>query len=139
MLPVEQGRVAPGAKLDPGSIKKQDPGSKIGLRPRALTEEGRAEVADHPEEVQKFLEAIKALEGIEDDAACAAAITKILKDWPDSHARLREIRQERVLRMKAQGKTWQEIGDRLGIHFTRAQQIAKGLRGAKRPKAKGVE
>ena len=92
-------------------------------------------MAEQPEEVSRFLDAIKALEGIEDDAACAKAITEVLKGWPDSHAKLREIRQERVLRMRAQKMTWQEIGDALGIHFTRAQQIAKGLRGSKRPTA----
>ncbi|MCP3820093.1 hypothetical protein NLX86_18930 [Streptomyces sp. A3M-1-3] len=91
-------------------------------------------MSDHPKEVQRFLDAVSALEQIEDDAACAKAITDVLKDWPDSHARLREIRQERVLKLREQGKTWQEIGDLLGIHFTRAQQIAKGLRGSKRPK-----
>lgn len=91
-------------------------------------------MAEQPEEVSKFLDAIRALEDIEDDAACAKAITDVLQDWPDSHARLREIRQERVLRLKAEGKTWQEIGDALGVHFTRARQIAKGLRGSKRPK-----
>lgn len=97
-------------------------------------------MSGQPEEVQKFLEAIEALAGIEDDAACAKAITEILKGWPENHARLREIRQERILRLKAQGKTWQEIGDLLGIHFTRAQQIAKGLRGEKhRPKKKTSE
>ncbi|GGP55843.1 hypothetical protein [Streptomyces abikoensis] len=90
-----------------------------------------------PEEVQRFLDAITALEDIEDDAACAKAITEILKDWPEKHARLREIRQQRVLSLKSQGKTWQQIGDELGIHFTRAQQIGKGLRGEKhRPKKK---
>lgn len=93
-------------------------------------------MADQPEEVSKFLDAIKALEEIEDDAACAKAITEVLQDWPGSHARLREIRQERILRLKAEGKTWQEIGDALGVHFTRAQQIAKGLRGSKRPTKK---
>jgi DNA-directed RNA polymerase sigma subunit (sigma70/sigma32) len=92
-------------------------------------------VAEQPEEVSKFLDAVKALEAIEDDAACARAITDVLKDWPDSHAKLREIRQQRVLRMRDQKMTWQEIGDALGIHFTRAQQIAKGFRGSKRPKA----
>jgi hypothetical protein len=94
------------------------------------------DVAEQPEEVSRFLDAIKALEEIEDDAACAKAITEVLKGWPDSHAKLREIRQERILRLKAGGKTWQEIGDDLGIHFTRAQQIAKGLRGSKRPPKK---
>jgi hypothetical protein len=92
-------------------------------------------VAEQPEEVSRFLDAVKALEAIEDDAACAKAITDVLKDWPDSHAKLREIRQQRVLRMRAQKMTWQEIGDALGVHFTRAQQIAKGFRGSKRPKA----
>lgn len=90
-------------------------------------------MTERPEEVLRFMDAIKALEDIDDDAACAKAITDVLKDWPTNHARLREIRQERVLRMKAQGKTWQEIGDALGIHFTRAQQISKGIRGSKRP------
>jgi DNA-directed RNA polymerase sigma subunit (sigma70/sigma32) len=90
-------------------------------------------VTEQPEEVVRFLDAIKALEQIEDDAACAQAITKVLKDWPENHARLREIRQERVLRMKSSGKTWQEIGDSMGIHLTRAQQIAKGIRGRNRP------
>jgi DNA-directed RNA polymerase sigma subunit (sigma70/sigma32) len=91
-------------------------------------------VTDQPEEVLRFVDAIKALEEIDDDAACAKAITDVLQNWPESHARLREIRQQRVLRMRNQGKTWQEIGDALGIHFTRAQQISKGLRGSKRPK-----
>ncbi|WP_232246443.1 hypothetical protein [Kitasatospora mediocidica] len=80
------------------------------------------------------MDAIQALEEITDDAACAKAITDVLQDWPNSHARLREIRQVRVQRMRDQGKTWQEIGDVLGIHFTRAQQISKGIRGSKRPK-----
>jgi hypothetical protein len=96
-------------------------------------------VAEQPEEVLRFLNAVRAFEEIEDDAACAKAITDVLKDWPDSHARLRELRQERVLRMRAEGKTWQQIGDALGVHFTRAQQIAKGFRGSKRPKKGEVE
>jgi DNA-directed RNA polymerase sigma subunit (sigma70/sigma32) len=95
-------------------------------------------VAEQPEEVSRFLDAIKALEEIEDDAACAKAITDVLQDWPDSHAKLRRIRQTRILRMREQKMTWQEIGDALGIHFTRAQQIAKGLRGSKRPAKKAA-
>jgi DNA-directed RNA polymerase sigma subunit (sigma70/sigma32) len=86
-----------------------------------------------PEEVARLLEAIEALEAIEDDAACASAVTAVLAEWPAHHARLREIRQQRVLALKAQGKTWAEVGELLGVHATRAQQIAKGLRGTKRP------
>lgn len=93
-------------------------------------------MAELPEEVSKFLDAVKALEEIEDDAACAKAITDVLHEWPNNHAKLREMRQQRVLRMREQKMTWQEIGDALGIHFTRAQQIAKGLRGSRRPESR---
>ena len=59
-----------------------------------------------------------------------------LENWPAHHARLRELRQQRVQRMRDSGKTWKEISDILGVHFTRAQQIARGMRGAKnRPKS----
>ncbi len=94
---------------------------------------------EQPEEVKRLLEAIEALAAIEDDAACASAVTLVLNEWPGHHARLREIRQERVQALKDQGKTWAEIGTILGgVHPTRAQQIAKGLRGTKRP-TKGEE
>lgn len=97
-------------------------------------------MADQPEEVRRLLEAIEALKGIEDDAACASAVTKVLDDWPDLHSQLRVIRQERVQALKAQGKTWAEIATILGgVHPTRAQQIGAGLRGTKRPAKKETD
>ena|GEM_PF-4665670 len=91
-------------------------------------------MTDQPEEVRRLLEAIDALEAIQDDAACASAVTEVLNQWPEHHSRLREIRQRRVQALKAQGKTWAEIAEILGgVHPTRAQQIATGLRGSKRP------
>ncbi|MEU5896821.1 hypothetical protein [Streptomyces venezuelae] len=36
--------------------------------------------------------------------------------------------------MKDSGTTWALIGHALGVHCTRVQQIAKGMRGTKRPK-----
>lgn len=89
-------------------------------------------MADHQKEVQRILDAIAALEGISDDAARAKAATAILDEWPSQHARLREVRQQAVLNLKGSGKTWQEIGEILGVHFTRAQQIGVGRRGDKR-------
>lgn len=95
---------------------------------------------DQPEEVRRLVEAIEALEAIEDDAACASAVTAVLNAWPEHHSRLREMRQRRVLSLKAQGKTWAEIATVLGgVHPTRAQQIGAGLRGAKRPPKKEAE
>lgn len=91
---------------------------------------------DQVEEVRRLLEAIEHLEQMQDDKACAVAVTQVLDTWPDHHARLRELRQARVQRMKDSGMTWQQIGDELGVHATRAQQIAKGLRGTKRPPKK---
>ncbi|GAA2948656.1 hypothetical protein ACFPN0_14985 [Kitasatospora cinereorecta] len=91
-----------------------------------------------PEEVSRFVDAVEALVSIEDDAECAEAISRALQYWGENSPKLRETRQDRVVRLREQGKTWQEIGDLMGVHFTRAQQIAKGIRGANRPTKKDV-
>ncbi|MFD3717251.1 hypothetical protein [Streptomyces sp. NPDC058674] len=93
-------------------------------------------MTDQPKEVQRLVEAIKALEAIEDDAEAARAATAVLDAWPDYHSQLRELRQRRVLKLKEQGKTWAQIAEEAlgGVHPTRAQQIAQGKRGTKRPK-----
>lgn len=92
-------------------------------------------MADQPEEVTRLVEAIKAFEAIESDEACAVAVSQALKDWPDHQVRLRELRQQRVQALKAQGMTWEGIGQLLGgISAARAQQIAAGVSGAQRRK-----
>lgn len=96
-------------------------------------------MADQPEEVTRLVEAIKAFESIEDDEACAIAVSQALKDWPDHQVRLRELRQQRVKALKEQGKTWEEIGRLLGVTAARAQQIAAGVSGAKRRKAEAAK
>lgn len=86
-----------------------------------------------PEEVTRLVEAITAFEAIEDDEACAVAVSKALKDWPEHQVRLRKLRQRRVQALKARGLTWQEIGRLLGgITAARAQQIGAGISGAQR-------
>ncbi|MET7944385.1 hypothetical protein [Streptomyces sp. NPDC005302] len=93
-----------------------------------------------PEEVLRLVEAVDAFDGIEDDAACALAVTRALEGWPEHHSKLRQVRQDRVNRMRADGKTWAQIGLALGgISAARAQQIGSGLRGSKRPKKKTEE
>lgn len=93
-------------------------------------------MADQFEEVTRLVEAIKAFEAIEDDEACAVAVSQALTHWTEQQPRLRELRQKRVKAMKAQGKTWEEIGRLLGgISAARAQQIAAGVSGAQRRKA----
>lgn len=96
-------------------------------------------MADQPEEVTRLVEAIKAFEAIEDDEACAVAVSQALAHWTEQQPRLRELRQKRVKALKAQGKTWEQIGQLLGgISAARAQQIAAGVSGAQRRKAEGA-
>ncbi len=93
-------------------------------------------MADQPEEVTRLVEAIKAFEAIEDDEACAIAVTQALTHWTEQQPRLSELRRTRVQAMKAGGKTWEEIGRLLGgLSAARAQQIAAGVSGAQRRKA----
>ncbi|MCX4676724.1 hypothetical protein OG413_15675 [Streptomyces sp. NBC_01433] len=90
------------------------------------------------EEVTRLKEAIAALEAMSDDAACTAAVSDVLREWPQFHARLRELRQRRVRALRDdEGKTWPEIANIIGqVTPARAQQIGKGLRGDKRPPKK---
>lgn len=93
-------------------------------------------MADQPEEVTRLVEAIKAFEAIEDDEACAVAVSQALAHWTEQQPQLRQLRQRRVQALKAKGRTWEEIGQLLGgISAARAQQIAAGVSGAQRRKA----
>lgn len=97
-------------------------------------------MADQHEEVTRLVEAIKAFEAIEDDEACAVAVSQALAHWTEQQPRLRELRQRRVLALKEQGKTWEQIGQLLGgISAARAQQIATGVSGAQRRKAEAAK
>lgn len=82
-------------------------------------------------EVEAVREALKALEGIPDRVERAKALAVLLAEWPDHHAFLREERQRIVREMRAEKMTYRQIGDVLGMHFTRVRQIEAGQRGAK--------
>jgi hypothetical protein len=95
-----------------------------------------ADEPQEPEEVTRLVEAIEAFKAIEDDEACAVAVSKALTLWTDQQPEMRKLRQQRVQALKAKGKTWEEIGRLLGgISAARAQQIAAGVSGAQRRKA----
>lgn len=85
------------------------------------------------------MESIKAFAAIEDPAKRTEAVSRALRNWPDLHAELRQLRQDSVRKLRdEQGKTWPEIATIIGDGVTpqRAQQIGAGLRGAKRPPKK---
>jgi hypothetical protein len=87
------------------------------------------------EERRRLLEAIEALEAIEDDERCTAEVSEALKVWPEYQKRLRALRQRRVQALRTQGKSWKEIADIIGsITPARAQQIGQGLSGWERRK-----
>lgn len=91
-------------------------------------------------EVQAVRDALRALGEIPDRLDRAKALAGLLAEWPDHHAFLREQRQQVVHEMRADGMTYRQIGEELGLHFTRVRQIEAGQRGAKnRPKKKLAE
>lgn len=98
-------------------------------------------MANTPEEVKRLMEAIKAFEAIEDPAQRTEAVSQALREWPDYHAQLRQLRQASVRALRdEQSKTWPEIANIIGdITPERAQQIGKGLSGAQRKKNKAAE
>lgn len=70
----------------------------------------------------------------------AVALGKLLDSWPDLHSQLREARQEIIIEMRQERLTYRQIGEELGMHFTRVRQIEKGQRGEKnRPKKKATD
>ena len=92
-----------------------------------------------PAEVRKLREALAAFAAMDDDVACTAAVSEVLRDWPEFGSELRQLRELRVNRLRDQrGMTWPEIATVIGGEITpeRAQQISKGLSGAQRKKAK---
>ncbi|MYR55969.1 hypothetical protein GTY54_06805 [Streptomyces sp. SID625] len=82
----------------------------------------------------RLKEAIAAFAAIEDDAVCTAAVSEVLREWPDLGKQLRELRQTRVNALR-QNRTWPEIAEIIGdVTPERAQQIGRGLSGAQRKK-----
>jgi DNA-binding CsgD family transcriptional regulator len=96
-------------------------------------------VADQPEieeEVRLVTDVVDSLEELEDPAERAKRAGALLAAWPTQGSRLREIRQEAVVAMRAQNISYRQIAKTLGISLARVQQIEAGERG-KRPKSEG--
>lgn len=90
------------------------------------------------EEVQRVLDAIDALgEGSATDRA--QRLTQLLDQWPDTHAKVREMRQQAVAELHASGLSYRKIGDLLGISFGRVRQIVDGVTNPRTQKAKGPD
>lgn len=69
---------------------------------------------------------IDRIKTIGDPAERAVAIGKVLVALPEVTTELRQMRQAAVLEMRAKGMSFGQIGETLGIHRNRVQQIADG-------------
>lgn len=69
---------------------------------------------------------IEQLDDIPDPADRAREIGRRLALIPDFQARLRAMRQAAVLELRAQGKSYADIGKQISLHRNRVQQIAEG-------------
>ncbi len=85
------------------------------------------EQEDGKEEVQRVIDDVKAtvdsLIAEDDDAAKALGAGKLLKILPEEQKRLRQIRHDAVVRMRAQKKSYRDIAKAIGVSPTRVQQI----------------
>jgi hypothetical protein len=70
--------------------------------------------------------ALLKIEGMPNAADRARAATDLLREWPDLHRLLKEIRQQSVIAMNEAGMDFPEIGVVLGVDRSRAWQISKG-------------
>lgn len=77
-------------------------------------------------EVDEVRRALHALEAIPDAMDRAAACSELLREWPELHRTLADVRQQAVLTAKAQGFTFRAIGERIGTTGETAGQIAAG-------------
>lgn len=95
------------------------------------------------EEVQRVLDSIDSLGDTGDPEGRARRLTELLDKWPDTHKRVREMRQQALAELYDGGKglTYKEIGGMLGISFGRVRQIIAGETAgpAKRKKGEGTE
>jgi DNA-directed RNA polymerase specialized sigma24 family protein len=78
------------------------------------------------EEVQRVLDSIDALGTDGDAAERAKRLTALLDGWPDTHARVRALRQQAVQELHRSGMSYRKIGELLGVSFGRVRQIIDG-------------
>lgn len=97
-----------------------------------------ADQPDSEQEVRIVTDVVDSLEELEDPAERAKRAGRLLAEWPTQGSRLREIRQEAVVAMRAQNVSYRQIAKTLGISLARVQQIEAGERGKKaKPEPEG--
>lgn len=98
---------------------------------------------DESEEARRVFTALSDLEAIEDPIDRAVAISEVLADHDKRAPRLRDLRREAVLSMRADGMSYRKIAAKLKVSLGTVQSIERGHAGAwgtkPRTKPKSVE
>lgn len=84
------------------------------------------------EEARRVIDALKALEQMDDPAAQAHAISRVLREQPSSTKRLKQIRQDYVRRQREAKVSYRQIAKALGVSAGTVQDIERGYSGSGR-------
>lgn len=96
---------------------------------------------DETEEARGVSDALKRVEEIDDPVQRAVAISEVLRDYEKRAPRLRDLRREAVLAMRAEGISYRKIAARLGVSLGTVQNIERGHGSAwgTKPRSKPAE
>jgi DNA-directed RNA polymerase specialized sigma24 family protein len=72
-------------------------------------------------------DAIDAVTAIPDRAERARAASEVLKLISEANATLSTLRRDDIKALREAGMSYRQIGDAIGIHFTRVKQIESGV------------
>lgn len=94
-----------------------------GIRPR------RAYLYDQSVEdaAKAVRDAVDAIVAMTDAQARAKAASEVLKVLSEANGILAKLRQEDIKTLRDAGLTYKQIGDAIGVHFTRVKQIESGV------------
>lgn len=81
---------------------------------------------DETEEARGVSDALQRVEEIDDPIQRAVAISEVLRDYEKRAPKLRDLRREAVLAMRADGVSYRKIAAKLGVSLGTVQNIERG-------------
>ncbi|SRR5581483_761421 len=72
-------------------------------------------------------DAVDAIAAMTDPQARARAASEVLKLISEANGLLSRLRREDIQALRAAGLSYRDIGEAIGVHFTRVKQIESGL------------